>query len=464
VFSPRDTGRIYDSVVFSSCTGEYYAPIEGYGKNRNIAFYFDTLDFGEVCLNYKVEKDTLVIRNDDPIPLVINTIKIIDYPTAFKVETFIVDDTLAPGESFSIKVSFSPTEIGVTSKTIEVFHSWLPKFTIKRAVLKGTGIGTIYSLSHEDLRFIPEIPDRQIKIKNMSDNEIYLQKADIVPTGAFTISNTFPIYLPPQGEKGLDVHWDGQITPDVKLIIEAGPCVSIKENTIGMYNGNSLLSISRVDADPRGEAVIPINFVNTENKSYKGERPFEVEFTVNPRMFLPQSVTSDYGDAELIRNEIINDRRIIGVRVIGDYDLNGIVAEVKGIAGLAETDTSKIEFQNTSSFWGKAVNVNFVNGNFKLINLSGARRFLQNTNINFSISPNPASDGIDVIIESDSIQRINIEIYDYLGNKTADIFSGEVNKGINNLKFNLAGIGTGSYYIQITTSGSKLIQPVMILR
>ncbi|MCL4419767.1 hypothetical protein M1146_06780, partial [Patescibacteria group bacterium] len=56
VFSPRDTGRVYDSVVFSSCLGEFYASLEGYGKNRNIAFYFDTLDFGEVCLNYKVEK------------------------------------------------------------------------------------------------------------------------------------------------------------------------------------------------------------------------------------------------------------------------------------------------------------------------------------------------------------------------------------------------------------------------
>ncbi|OGU42526.1 MAG: hypothetical protein A2X61_12190 [Ignavibacteria bacterium GWB2_35_12] len=464
VFSPRDTGRIYDSVVFSSCLGEYYAPIEGYGMNRNIAFYFDTLDFGEVCLNYKVEKDTLVIRNEDPIPLVINTIKIIEYPSAFKVETYIRDDTLAPGESIKIKVSFSPTGIGVTSKTIEVFHSWLPKFTIKKAVLKGKGIGTIYSISHNDLRFIPEIPDRQIKIKNMSENQIYLQKADIVPAGAFTISNTFPVYLPPQGETNLDVHWNGQTASDVKLVIEAGPCVSIKENYIGIYSGSSLLSISTVKADPRGEAVIPINFVNTENKPYKGDRPFETEFTANPRMFLPQSVTSDYGDAELVRNEIINDRRIIGVRVNGDYDLRGVVAEVHGIAGLAETDTSKIEFINTSSFWGKAVNVNFVNGDFTLINLCGTRRFLQNSNISFSISPNPAYDDIDVDVESDTNSNINIDVIDYLGYKVENLFSGDVQKGVNKLRLNLAGIGIGSYYIQIQSAGSQLIQPFIIVR
>lgn len=464
VFSPKDTGRIYDSVVFSSCLGEYYAPIEGYGRNRNIAFYFDTLDFGEVCLNYKDEKDTLVIRNDDPIPLVINTIKIIAYPSAFKVETFILDDTLAPGESVKLKVSFSPTEIGETSNDIEVFHSWLPKFTIKKAVLKGTGIGTIYTLSHSDLRFIPEIPDRQIRIKNMSENQIFLQRADIIPSGAFSISNTFPIYLPPQGETDLDVHWNGQTTADAKLVIEAGPCISIKENSIGQYSGSSLLSISPVKADPRGEAVIPINFVNTQNKPYKGNRPFEAEFTVNPRMFLPQSVKSDYGEAELTRNEIINDKRIVGVRVNGDYDIKGVVAEVHGIAGLAETDTSKIEIITTSSFWGEAVNVNFVNGEFTLINLSGTRRFLQNSNISFTISPNPASDNIDVVVETETNANIIIDIYDYLGNRIKNLYSGETLKGSSKLKLNLAGISPGSYYFQIKSGDTRLVQPVMIVR
>ncbi|TAL69507.1 MAG: hypothetical protein EPN82_06645 [Bacteroidetes bacterium] len=463
IFSPRDTGKVYDTVVFSSCIGEYYAPIEGYGKNRNISFYFDTLDFGEVCLNYKIDNDTLFIRNNDPIPLVINAIKIMDYPTDFSIETYISNDTIAPGESVKIKIRYTPTGIGNSSAAIQVFHSWLPKFTIKRAVLKGTGIGTLYSLSHSDLRFIPEIPDRQIKVTNLSDNQIYLEKADIIPEGAFIISNTFPINIPAKGEVNLDVHWNGNNTSDVKLNIEAGPCVSIKENTLGIYTGSSLLTFSEVNADPRGEADIPINFINSENKPYKGIRPFKAEFTVNPRVFLPQSVSSEYGDAELIRNEIINDKRIIGVSVNGDYDLKGVAAIVHGIAGIAETDTSKMEFVKTSSFWGNAVNVSFINGDYKLINLYG-RRFIQNNNISFSISPNPASDIIDVSIESDGNTIIEINLFDYLGNKTANLFSGEVTKGISPVKLNLANIGTGSYYLHISSAASQLIQPLTIVR
>ncbi|MBI5323985.1 MAG: T9SS type A sorting domain-containing protein [Ignavibacteriae bacterium] len=464
VFSPRDTGKLYDSVIFTSCYGNYYARIEGYGKNRNILFYFDTLNFGEVCLDYKVDIDSLIVRNNDPIPLVINAIKIMDYPTAFTIGTSIINDTIPAGGSVKIKMSFSPVKIGETTASIELFHSYIPKFTIKKAVLKGYGIGTIYSLSHTDLRFIPEIPDRQIKVTNLSDNQIYLQKADIIPDGTFTISNPFPINIPAKGEINLDVHWNGENTSDVKLNVEAGPCISVKENTLGMYNGSSLLSFPSVTADPRGEADIPINFVNSENKPYKGIRPFEAEFTVNPRMFLPQIVTSDYGNAELIRNEIINDRRIIGIRVNGDYaDLKGIVAKVHGIAGIAETDTSKIEFINTSTFWGNAVNEIYTNGNYKLINLYG-RRFLQSSNIRFSISPNPASDNIDINIESDENTKVEINLFDELGNKIVKLFSGDLIKGISQVELNLPKIGNGSYYLNIKSDDTQLIQQLMIVR
>ncbi len=464
IFNPQDTGKVTDSLVYSSCIGNFYVPIEGYGINRNISFYFDTLDFGEVCLNNSSTKEVLFIKNNDPVPVYINGISIPDYPSAFKIITQLKDSILNPGESFSIKFNFTPTAIGTVSQLVEVSHSWLPKFTFRKNFLKGTGIGSEFEINYSDLRFIPEIQDRTIKIKNNSNSDLIINTIDITPPGVFNVTTPLPIVIPVKGETDLSVHWTGETTNDIYMQVEGSPCISKRYVVLGMYEGNSLLSISPVLADPRDSAIIPINFTNSENKPYNGERTFEAIITVNPRMFLPVYASSLYGTAMITKNEIVYDRRIIGVKVDGNFDREGVVAEIHGLAGLAETDTSKIEFDSSSVFWGKAVNTFTEGALFKLINLSGTRRFLQNGLSLISLKPNPTDGFVQIAINSINAGNCSVDVFDELGNKREDTMNEALTVGVNNLSINLPGLNTGTYYMKISRGTSEITVPIMIVK
>ncbi len=466
IFNPQDTGRLYDTLIFTSnCFGDYKVVVEGTGLNRNIAILQEDFDFGEQCIEQKHIKEFAILRNDDPVPLMVNyfTFDPIDN-TPFGVDPPMQDTVLQPGETLTHTLYFYPRELGPHERTMIIAHSGLPKFN-RTAKISGFGIGTFLEVSHPDLAYIPEIKSRTAYITNSSETDATILSADINPEGNFRILTDFPIDIAAGETIEIEVEWLTDEKTGARLSLEVVPCGSAKGINLAFYKATSNVSIPAIEADPSGNATIPVNYETFENYSYNGERFFETEFTMNPRHFLPQEVRSDFGTGELTRNEIINDMRHIGIRVTGNFPPNGTVAEVRGVAGLDSTLESDIKFMDGSEFWGSAVTTNYFNGVFRLINIEPDRRVIHhNAPQIIALFPNPADEGVNLEISNEIEGRGSIEIYDQVGRLVYSRKDILMNKGSKEINIDLSQIRSGTYRIVAAKDGVKDSKILVIVR
>lgn len=444
-FVPKDTGMLKTEFNTSTCASNFSMDVQGYSIPRSLSLP-DTIDFDDICVGQATEREFELIRNNDPAPLVVNTA---ETAPPFTVLTTVKDDTLSPsGGSIRVRVRFIPQQIGVTTMPLEIYYGEQRKLYSK-VVLRGRGAGTDLTPTVSPLAFIPEQRSRTIYISNKNKNLLTLTSLSLKPSSGFTLAPvTTPVALQPGDSIPLTVSWDNLDSTSAMIEGTIEPCSTPLRIPITLYRATAAISIPTVQADPNGNASIPINFTISENYRYGAERPFVAEFTVNPRMFLPTDVVLSNGKAELIRNEIVNDKRIIGIRLLREFEGSGVVATINGVAGLAETDKSPIEVVKQSLFWSQFVTTTATDGTMDLINLCNTRRILQPSNslLLTGITPNPISETATLIVESSSEQSVR---YDVLNTTTGEyVIRSEViaiRQGINYLPLSCTQLPTGSY-------------------
>ncbi len=466
IFNPKDTGLIKETIGFNTCIGQIEIPISATSLPRNITFYSNPFDFGEKCVGETLRKNILFIRNNDPVPLKINNIYMEKGPySAFSILTNAIDTVLEPGASLSIDAAFTPNTLLENTDNAILRHSD-QTVLIGKTVFRGQGIGTKVQLSHSNLRFIPEIPQRTITAVNPNTNQIAIEGYEFSTPGIYTISDAFPIVLDPADSAEIHITWNGQVTNDITLNLFAKPCVSTIAVTLGQYSADAVITANDVKADPRDRASIPIELSITEPVPYKGSRFVEAELYINPRIFLPDNVTTPYGSATLTRNELIGDRRVMGFRIDGDFPSKGIIGQLEGVAGLAETDTSAIDWNQSSVFLGSTVKVTAQSGLFTLINLCGNRRVIQpESAITISgIRPNPAVGEFDLVFSSQTNAASIVEIYDVIGNRLFGSILSEVKPGINTVRINVSDFKSGNYRIVLKQSSDVSAKNLVIIR
>ena len=450
--APLDTGNLKGELIFTACNKNYPFTVSVKSLNRKLTLLSNPLNFGEVCIdrthNFKLE----LFRNDDTIDVIINNIYF-ENDKYFKVVSFTKDTILKPGEIFVAELSFHPVARGELNTRLIICHSNQTNVKLSLQVI-GTGVGYSLYLSHKNLPFIPEIRKRFLTLRNGEVTMIYIDSIALSPEGLFRVNTPFPLFIPPEQAVDIEIEYIGDTVGNSKLKLFMNPCASVEEITLLPYQSNVVLSIPQVEANPKDMDVgIPINFTQSENFLYEGERFFYSDFAINPRIFYPKYVESQFGKAELIKNEIINDKRHFGIKITGNFDKrSGELAQIKGVAGLCETDKSPIEFVNISQFFGKSVNVTKNNGIFQLIELC-PNRFIKvnNSKLIFeSISPNPTPNNATIIYEIiDTITSdVIFEVFDFVGNK---IFSETlVNEQGRHFKdINFANLTQGSYRVLI---------------
>jgi hypothetical protein len=466
VCHPIDTGRVRDTLLFYSCSGTFKIPFEVYSKARNITFFSKPFQFGELCVGEQQQKEFVFARNEDPVPIKVNYITVADpYGNPFSIVNSIRDSVIAPGGIFNVTILFSPQKTGPVTSGLLVRHSDLSAYDFEGSVT-GIGLGTDIQLSHQDLRFIPEILTRKISIKNLSDNDISLVEAEIYPEKNFVCLTPLPLEIKARAEAEIEIQWNGRNDADDTLHLIAEPCVKRTVVVLGPYEAQSYLSIPDVSADPNGKASIPVKFNTYSNYLYRGSRFFESEISVNPRMFLPESVTSSYGQGRITRNEIINDRRIIGFRIDGDFPESGIVGEINGVAGLAETDTSALRILPATINWGKAVQTNWGDGTLRLINLCNDRRIIQQGGVlsEMRINPNPVGEKLFIYFESQAEGNGIIDIINCYGTKAMTVTNIRITKGLNTLTINTEDLQPGAYTVIIRLGGEFISQQIIVVR
>jgi WD40 repeat protein len=456
VYNPIDTGVVTDSIIVVSCGNYYYLPVRGYGENRHLTLLLNPVDFGQVCVG---ETKTLTLRvatNSDTIALPIDRISISEAAQAnFTVLDGLQNRVVEPQGVVELTVQFKPDRVGLVSGFIVIYYLGQTNYMF-RIPIQGIGFGTDLSISQENVRFIPEITTRDIVLKNISETDVTIDSIVFSEPGFFWLSNVVPFSLPANSAKILTINWDGTTMKDVQMQIYATPCAVVKTVLLGPYIGTSSLWIETIEHEPKGIVEIPIFFQNTENSPYNGRRFFEGEIHLNPRMFLPFEVTSSFGNAQLLRNEIVSDRRIVGFRVEGDFPISGIIATLKGNIGLAESDTTSISFVPESKFWGRSVQTTTRDGILKLTGLCGNRRILLNENkiTVLSVAPNPASNLLRIDFEVQEPDVISLSIFDNLGNKVFMNTFSNVQMGANTINLDVSSLVNGNYRLVLSYRGS----------
>ncbi|MFN3306230.1 MAG: T9SS type A sorting domain-containing protein, partial [Candidatus Kapaibacteriota bacterium] len=418
VFNPKDTGVIYDTLVIVSCGERYFVPVSAFGLNRNFKFLSEVLDFGSVCVDEEREYEIELGINDDTLDLPINIVRI--QPSGAKHFTILEGNqyqVLSPKQKLMIKIRFHPREIGTFNTYLEIFYlgQWDYVFRIP---VRGEGIGAKISTSTDDLRFIPEIPIRDITLKNLSAVDVTIDSIVFNPPNYFLVNASVPFTLRANSARILSFTMLDIPPSDVQATFYASPCAVNATVTMGNYTGTSTISFPQIETPPKGTVAIPIEFKNTENKPYNGKRFFEAEFSLDKRMFLPLSIETEFGSAKIIKQEILGDKRIIGIRVEGDFPQDGILAKIVGNVGLGESDVTSIDFNTQSNFWGKNVLVEYLSGSLRLVDLCGNRRIkVEDSEIkNLNISPNPANETITLGFQTQYSGLLQIEIFDVVGN------------------------------------------------
>ncbi len=454
ISQPLDTGIIRDTIiVYSECYGDFLIPIEIYSRNRNIKFLVDNIDFGERCIGTFNEKNIELIANLDPVPLKINFIEFIrEGYSPFYTRYPIYDTTIQAHSDLKIPIIFKPMETIKYDSKVRVYHSNQKKIFLELPI-SGKGIGNNLTISHSILLFIPEIPERIVKIINNSDHTIILTEAIIDNQNDFDLLTSFPLSIPPFQEASIHIRWKGTGDKQTKLTFKTEPCLAYFNVFLGRYIANSKISIPALTADPRENLAIPINYVNTENGRYAGERFFEGEIILNKKLFFPLEINSSYGIAEFISNRTDNQFRYIKFNVLGDFPSQGTVAEIVGIAGIADTTFTEISFSNDVRYWGDAVNLEFNNGTLNIIGICNDRLILHNDGgikIN-SIVPNPTSDKVTLNIYSLFEEDYQILIYNQIGMVLQE-FRFTAKQGENSVVLDISKLTPASYRIVVRSN------------
>lgn len=464
-FHPKDTGLVRDTLILTSCSREFFVPVEGYSANRNIAFLANGLEFGESCVGDSLVREIELLRNTDPVPLEIDQLSVENgFTSGFSFTPPIAKTRLLPGESLKATVRFYPKDVGADVTKILVLHSgqtvYIPSFT-----LRGTGIGADVT-TVSDLRFLPEISTRTVVIKNNSPNPVVLRTTAVSPQTALTISPAPPITIPPNGSVSVDITANGAL-PENGLPLEAefNPCIVKKVIVAGAYSGTSAVSVPVVEADPHGEATIPVYFKNTENKPYNGVRFFEGEITLNPRLFMPLRAESQYGSATIIRNDIVNGKRVIGFRVEGDFPLSGTAVNVIGPAGLAETDSTPIEFTTTAKYWGTAVQTQTSSGSLRIINTCDGCRLIHDKTLAIAaVIPNPATTSTNVTFYVSAAGNYEVGVLNGVGMQIGEAQIVAAVEGANIVTIPVNNLEIGAYRVAVKGVADIASAPLIIVR
>jgi len=448
IYNPKDTGTFYDTLVVIACYQEYRIPLMGKGINRDFSFTMAQIDFGEVCVNQSREFEFEIGINNDTLELPIDFIRIDPSSNRyFSIISSHDNQILGKSEKLKVIIKFQPREIGSFSSYLEIFYLGQKDY-IFRIPIVGKGIGIELSVAPSDIRFIPEIPQQSFLIKNNSETDVVVDSVVFSPANSYSLDIQTPFVIASKSAKMLNITMQNSSPIEAQMTIYSSPCGVNQIITLGPYIGSSEIYFQEIKTIPKGEIEIPILFKNIENKPYNGRRFFEAEVSFNPRMFLPFDVKSEWGETQVLRNEIINDRRVLTFRIQGNFPLEGTIGKIIGNVGLGESDTSAIDWNPQSAFWGKNVQVSAKPGLIQLTGLCGTRRILlpaDSLNL-IQINPQPASTSMDLILYSNYDDLMKIQIVDIVGNviQTSQVL---LNEGTNKISLYVGNLSPGVYRI-----------------
>lgn len=462
---PRDTGLLVDSLILSACSVRFSVPVIVRSIDRDLTLGGDMTDFGNICVGDTSVRSVPLVRNNDPIGVTIDGIAMRKgVASQFRVRGYTPGATLASGATLNVEILFVPRTAG--RDTDDVVITYAGQVSVTRSIrVTGYGSGADIALSHPVLAFVPEITERDVVLANRSSNEVVLGSAVVNAGAPFTLLTPVPITIRGNDSIVLRVRYDGGVIgANDALALAFTPCASSLNIKLAAYKGSSTITAPTVSADPRGDVVIPITATTVENIAYDGQRTFEGTMQVNPRLFIARSISSDLGPAEIVSQDIIGGLRHVRFRVTGSYSRTQEIARLVGPAGLAEIDSSELTFDTTAVAYGSAVSMTYQKGLLRILNPDPNRHILHPSALAItSVSPQPASDDVQVRIVADLDGTATLTISDQQGvvHRARQI---QLTRGTTDLMIDTRELPPGVHMILLHVGTNITSSSVVIIR
>lgn len=463
---PKDTGNLVDTLELAACERTFRIPIVIRSIDRNLTTFGDMTDFGDVCVRDTARKAFIIVRNNDPVPVVIDGISMQEgISSQFRVRGYAPGDTLLPGESMSVEILFVPLQRGHDTDNVVIRYAG-QNAVVRSIRVYGRGAGADIDISHPTLAFIPEISERVVTLANRTANPITLTSAAFTAGAPFTTTAVFPVVIPPADSITIAIRYTGGVISGTdELLFEVTPCAATTSVRLVSYQGTATVFMQDVRVDPRLTAELPIVANISENVQYKGMRPLEVKMQVYQRHFYADSVRVEGGDGQIVSQDVNGDVRTITVRMNAPFrNRENIVAYVIGRAGIAEFDSSYVSFDTTASAFGAAVTTDYKRGLLRIANPNPNRHVLiEKGPVIRSVSPVPASDHVTVEVASEQAATSTLRIVDAQGTTVTSI---DLAVGVGNTtaRVDVSAFVPGVYTMILSSETSTHAQSLVIVR
>jgi WD40 repeat protein len=466
---PNDTGVLVDTLELLSCGTSYLLPITMRSLDRSFALLGTGTDFGEICIGERETRRVIALRNDDPIDVRINTIYIRGgLVSQFRMVTM-VDDTVIPaGGSLEVEIAFVPRRTGLDTGIVVIEYADQSNVT-KTFPIYGRGKGADVQLSHTTLPFLPEFPTRTLTIVNPTETPTTITAANISAGAPFTVTTALPLAIGARDSVTIDVQYQGGAVPsDATMTLNFDPCANDAVVPLTLYDGEAVVRTIRVEADPRGDAIIPIIADITERVAYAGERAFEGVLSVHPRLFLARTVSVTNGTGEILSQDIVNDVRQIRLRITKNFQSGtDTICVLRGPAGLAEIDSTDLLFDTTAVDFSTIVPTTYGGGLLKIINPDPSRHIVD-TRITRPVIervfPQPATDAARVRLHAPAACITSISVVDAQGQEVIAPRERVLAQGVNEIDLDLAGMVAGTYAVIVSTAEARIAHPMVVVR
>ena len=461
---PLDTGLLTDTLDIVACSTMTSLPVHITVADRSFTLLGSGTDFGDVCVGKSSRRRITVFRNDDPIPVVVNAI----FPdrgllSQFRVVNFPANTIVPAGGTIEADIEFAPTELGRDTAFILIAYA-RSESVRKRIAVYGTGKGAVINTSHDVLPFISEIPEREVMLTNASDITVTVVSATVSTGAPFTILTPLPLSIPAGDSTLLRIRYTGGAIPDTsKLVLAFDPCAVDRVVALRAYTGQALVKMPIVSADPRGDAVIPVDVDITEPIPYAGIRTLEGSFSVNPRLFLARTVEVEGGSGEIISQDVVNDLRVVRYRITRRFDADGIAGKVVGWAGLAEVDSSSLVVDTTAANFGSSVRTTGRNGLLRILNPDPSRRIVDRPIPRMLVHPNPVDDLATLTVDATSAVQAICRIVDAQGRLVRALPAHMYQPGTQQQTLSFAGLQPGVYTVVLVHAEGSVATTVVVL-
>ncbi|MCX6153488.1 MAG: SBBP repeat-containing protein [Candidatus Kapabacteria bacterium] len=470
-YKPTKEG-IYDVEVTDAfgCKSRADAPHFYPSGGRNPVIVAKTTIVCEDIICYKVEKDTLLIKNFGANPLTISSILINgNNKQEFALEKDYSGLTIDSMKNAKIIINFLPQSVGLKTANLIINSNATnnSKFNVDMTGSKDSS-GFILTNNSVDFNNLNANTPATLEIGMTNTGSLPLSfNLPIKINNDFSITNISPNPLLPNSSATINIRYSGgpsgtKLTTSYNLtepVCNNFAMISITA-TVGSVpvKGFAAFHIGNTEASPGEHFKIPLYMDSSSNTKLVQGYQFDLSFNKTLLAPINNSPAGIVSDSQRTIT-FVSDLNPLSPNLFKNYDF---------IAALGNDTSTVLSISNAKALGDSNLRVTIINGNFKLKGLcsQGGLRLLEieNSAKLMITKPNPGKDEIEIeyFIREDGISKLSL--LDLAGKEIKIIYNKSMKIGAGTEKININDISNGTYFLFLQTQSTVYTKKIEIIK